>query len=106
MAGGDEVKEVRNQQVLARDYISAIPEESDMYFNTNSTIELRVPDDDDCQDAMLLKNLYLSCDPYMRGVKHSDEAASSTLEDRIVFFATDKVSSNQSQSILLTIINF
>ncbi|XP_016651746.1 PREDICTED: 2-alkenal reductase (NADP(+)-dependent)-like isoform X2 [Prunus mume] len=90
MAGGDEVKEVRNQQVLARDYISAIPEESDMYLNTSSTIKLRVPDDDDCQEAMLLKNLYLSCDPYMRGVKHSDEAASSTLEDRIVFFATDK----------------
>ncbi|PQQ03384.1 2-alkenal reductase (NADP(+)-dependent)-like isoform X2 [Prunus yedoensis var. nudiflora] len=89
MAGGDEVKEVRNQQVLARDYISAIPEESDMYLNTSSTIKLRVPDEDDCQEAMLLKNLYLSCDPYMRGVKHSD-AASSTHQDRIVFFATDK----------------
>ncbi|XP_016651747.1 PREDICTED: 2-alkenal reductase (NADP(+)-dependent)-like isoform X3 [Prunus mume] len=67
MAGGDEVKEVRNQQVLARDYISAIPEESDMYLNTSSTIKLRVPDDDDCSTAgVLVKNLYLSCDPYMR----------------------------------------
>lgn len=90
MAGGevdDHVEEVKNQQVLARDYISAIPEESDMYVNNTATIKLKVPTGDEFNGSVLLKNLYLSCDPYMRGVKHRDTG--TTAQDRIVFFAPD-----------------
>lgn len=90
MAGGevdDHVVEVRNQQVLARDYISAIPEESDMYLNNTATIKLKVPPGEEFNGSVLLKNLYLSCDPYMRGVKHNDTA--TTPQERIVFFSPD-----------------
>ncbi|KAI3881202.1 hypothetical protein MKX03_015907 [Papaver bracteatum] len=45
MANGDEVS---NNQIIFRDYISGFPKETDMIL-------------------ILLKNLYLSCDPYMRG---------------------------------------
>lgn len=61
-------EEVKNKQVLARDYIDGNPKESDMYFSTN-TIRLKVPDG---SNAVLVKNLYLSCDPYMRGTKEKN----------------------------------
>ncbi|KAG7997077.1 hypothetical protein I3843_01G193100 [Carya illinoinensis] len=61
-------EEVKNKQVLARDYIDGNPKESDMYFST-STIRLKVPDG---SKAVLVKNLYLSCDPYMRGTKEKN----------------------------------
>ncbi|PON46714.1 Alcohol dehydrogenase superfamily, zinc-type [Parasponia andersonii] len=67
---------VSNKQVLARDYIDGIPKESDMYFSTAST-KLQVPEG---SEAVLVKNLYLSCDPYMRGVKKPEPG-------RITFFA-------------------
>ena len=51
-----------NKQVIFRDFVSGFPKESDMYVTT-STIGLKVPED---SDAILVKNLYLSCDPYMR----------------------------------------
>ena len=41
MAGDGE--EVRNKQVLARDYIDGNPNETDMYFSTSS-ISLKVPE--------------------------------------------------------------
>ncbi|KAK9947280.1 hypothetical protein M0R45_002912 [Rubus argutus] len=37
-------------------------------------IKLKVPPGEEFNGSVLLKNLYLSCDPYMRGVKHSDTA--------------------------------
>ena len=64
MAGDGE--EVRNKQVLARDYIDGNPKETDMYLNT-STILLKVPEEG--SNEVLVKNLYLSCEPYMRGIK-------------------------------------
>ncbi|KAF3457382.1 hypothetical protein FNV43_RR02039 [Rhamnella rubrinervis] len=59
MGGGEEeeAKVIRNKQVLARDYISGNPKESDIF-------PLII------HQAVLVKNLYLSCDPYMRGVKN------------------------------------
>uniref|UniRef100_A0A7N2RCL2 Oxidoreductase N-terminal domain-containing protein n=1 Tax=Quercus lobata TaxID=97700 RepID=A0A7N2RCL2_QUELO len=63
MAGDGE--EVRNKQVLARDYIDGNLKETDMYFETSS-ISLKVPEG---SKEVLVKNLYLSCDPYMRGSK-------------------------------------
>lgn len=58
---------INSKQVLARDYISSNQKESDMYI-CNSTMKLKVPEEGN-SEAVLVKNLYLSCDPYMRGVK-------------------------------------
>ncbi|KAI3879747.1 hypothetical protein MKW92_034817 [Papaver armeniacum] len=60
MANGDEVS---NKQIIFRDYISGFPKETDMILSTTGTIRLKVPEG---SDSILLKNLYLSCDPYMR----------------------------------------
>ncbi|XP_057777845.1 2-alkenal reductase (NADP(+)-dependent)-like [Salvia miltiorrhiza] len=56
-------EEVSNKQVIFKGYINGYPKESDMILKT-STIKLKVPEG--CSDAVLVKNLYLSCDPYMR----------------------------------------
>nr|XP_023895653.1 2-alkenal reductase (NADP(+)-dependent)-like isoform X3 [Quercus suber] len=55
-------KEVSNKQLILRDYVTGSPKESDMYVET-STIKLEIPSG---SKAVLLKNLYLSCDPIMR----------------------------------------
>ena len=54
--------EVSNKQVIYRDYITGFPKEIDFVLNT-TTISLKVPDE---SNGVLVKNLYLSCDPYMR----------------------------------------
>lgn len=54
--------EVSNKQVLLRDYVSGFPKESAMYV-TSSTLKLKLPQ---ASKGLLVKNLYLSCDPYMR----------------------------------------
>ncbi|KNA15052.1 hypothetical protein SOVF_101690 [Spinacia oleracea] len=54
--------EVSNKQVIFKDYVVGFPKESDMEFKTSKII-LKVPED---SNGILLKNLYLSCDPYMR----------------------------------------
>ena len=61
--GGDDQEEVSNKQVILKDYVSGFPKESDMYVSTNSTIRLKVPEG---SNGIVVKNLYLSCDPYMR----------------------------------------
>nr|WBW02127.1 pulegone reductase [Schizonepeta tenuifolia] len=57
------VEEVSNKQIIFKDYINGFSKESDMILKT-STIKLKVPEG--CNGAVLVKNLYLSCDPYMR----------------------------------------
>ncbi|XP_051133167.1 2-alkenal reductase (NADP(+)-dependent)-like [Andrographis paniculata] len=52
-----------NKQVLLKDYITGFPKESDMVLK-KSTIDLKIPDG--TNGVVLVKNLYLSCDPYMR----------------------------------------
>lgn len=59
----EEEEEISNKQIIFKDYINGFPKESDMVLK-NSTIKLKVPEG--CNDAVLVKNLYLSCDPYMR----------------------------------------
>ncbi|KMT15555.1 hypothetical protein BVRB_3g059070 [Beta vulgaris subsp. vulgaris] len=54
--------EVSNKQIIFKDYVVGFPKESDMEFTTSKII-LKVPED---STGILLKNLYLSCDPYMR----------------------------------------
>ncbi|KAI3940701.1 hypothetical protein MKW98_030020 [Papaver atlanticum] len=61
MGNGDEI--ISNKRIIFRDYISGFPKESDM-IPTTDTIRLKVPEG---SNSVLLKNLYLSCDPYMRG---------------------------------------
>uniref|UniRef100_A0A5B7BVA4 Putative 2-alkenal reductase (NADP(+)-dependent) n=1 Tax=Davidia involucrata TaxID=16924 RepID=A0A5B7BVA4_DAVIN len=60
MADGEEVS---NKQIIFRDYVSGFPKESDMFVKTSSTIQLKIPEG---SEAVLVKTLYLSCDPYMR----------------------------------------
>ncbi|KAG2693766.1 hypothetical protein I3760_08G111400 [Carya illinoinensis] len=55
--------EVDNKQVILKGYTDNAPEESDMELKV-SKIKLEAPKG---SGAFLVKNLYLSCDPYMRG---------------------------------------
>ncbi|KVG42980.1 Alcohol dehydrogenase superfamily, zinc-type [Cynara cardunculus var. scolymus] len=57
------MEEVSNKQVVLKDYVNGFPKESDMLINTSATISLNLPQG---SNALLVKNLYLSCDPYMR----------------------------------------
>lgn len=59
-------EEVSNKQVILKGYVTGFPKESDMYVKT-SPIKLKLPEDESSNNAVLVKNLYLSCDPYMRG---------------------------------------
>jgi NADPH-dependent curcumin reductase CurA len=52
--------------VVLREYISRAPTEDDMLLVDGGAVPLRVPDGA-AGPAVLVKNLYLSCDPYMRG---------------------------------------
>ncbi|KAL5781031.1 hypothetical protein ACOSP7_006060 [Xanthoceras sorbifolium] len=61
---GVEHEVTRNKQVTLKHYVSGFPKESDMNVVTSS-ISLNVPQGS--KDTVLLKNIYLSCDPYMRG---------------------------------------
>ncbi|KAJ1395454.1 GroES-like superfamily [Sesbania bispinosa] len=60
--------QVRNKRVVLRDYVSGFPKESDMNI-VESTITLKLPEG---SNEVLLKNLYLSCDPYMRACMSKD----------------------------------
>ncbi|CAL5417155.1 unnamed protein product [Camellia sinensis] len=57
-------EEVSNKQIILKEYVSGFPKVSDMVVKTG-TIRLQLPEDS--KNAILVKNLYLSCDPYMRG---------------------------------------
>ena len=52
-----------NKQVVLERYIEGAPNETDMAMKIGK-IELKAPKG---SGAFLVKNLYLSCDPYMRG---------------------------------------
>lgn len=71
-AGGDSGMErerqavARNRKVVLRGYIDRAPREEDMELVDGGAVELRVPEGGG-GPAVLVKNLYLSCDPYMRG---------------------------------------
>ncbi|MED6179481.1 hypothetical protein PIB30_001244 [Stylosanthes scabra] len=55
--------QVRNKQVFLKNYVTGFPKESDMEI-VQGSITLKVPEGS--SDVVLLKNLYLSCDPFMR----------------------------------------
>ncbi|XP_049404601.1 2-alkenal reductase (NADP(+)-dependent)-like [Solanum stenotomum] len=53
---------MNNKQIILKQYVEGYPKESDMEFK-NSIIKLNVQEG---SNVVILKNLYLSCDPYMR----------------------------------------
>lgn len=55
-------KVVSNKQVILPKFVNGIPKESDLVLQTGS-ISLELPEG---SKAVLVKNLILSCDPYMR----------------------------------------
>ncbi|KAK8959324.1 NADP-dependent alkenal double bond reductase P2 [Platanthera guangdongensis] len=56
-------EKVSNKRIIFKDYVTGYPKDDDMIL-TSSDIELKAPSG---SAAVLIKNLYLSCDPYMRG---------------------------------------
>ncbi|KAK9288159.1 hypothetical protein L1049_016608 [Liquidambar formosana] len=79
MAGGEEVskkqviEEVSNKQVILKDYVSGFPKETDLELRTE-TIALKVPQG---SNAIVVKNLYLSCDPSTRLRMHKIQEENS-----------------------------
>ncbi|GMJ01646.1 hypothetical protein like AT3G03080 [Hibiscus trionum] len=61
--GSDKEEVVSNKQVILKDYISGFPKESDMAITCNENVKLKVSAG---SKDIVVKNLYLSCDPYMR----------------------------------------
>ncbi|XP_078433543.1 zinc-binding dehydrogenase family protein [Wolffia australiana] len=57
------MKEVKNKQILFRGFITGVPKETDMELR-EGTVGLKIPEG---IKGALVKNIYLSCDPYMRG---------------------------------------
>ncbi|KAK9058382.1 hypothetical protein SSX86_023223 [Deinandra increscens subsp. villosa] len=57
-------QQVKNKQIILKNYVNGFPNESDLILNSSATISLKLPEG---SKAVLVKNLYLSCDPYMRG---------------------------------------
>ncbi|XP_023530664.1 2-alkenal reductase (NADP(+)-dependent)-like [Cucurbita pepo subsp. pepo] len=75
---GDEVK---NKQVIFRDFVSGFPQESD-FIISSSSIRLKLPE---ASNGVLLKTLYLSCDPFMRMLMESRPAAISYSPGSLLF---------------------
>lgn len=68
------MEQVENKRVIFRGYIEGAPKETDMEIKI-SRIQLKAPKGSD-SGAFLVKNLYLSCDPYMRGRMRSSFTSS------------------------------
>ncbi|PRQ46090.1 putative oxidoreductase [Rosa chinensis] len=65
--------EMKNKQVILKEYVAAgLPKESDMAVVTTTT-KLKLPEG---SAGVLVKNLYLSCDPYMRSRMTKRDSAS------------------------------
>ncbi|GFS45897.1 zinc-binding dehydrogenase family protein [Actinidia rufa] len=62
MAEGEGEGVMCNKQIILRDYVSGFPKESDMLVRSGS-MGLKVAEG---SNGVVVKNLYLSCDPYMR----------------------------------------
>lgn len=86
---------VSNKQVLFRNYVTGFPSESDLPI-TSTTVDLKIPAG---STTVLVKNLYLSCDPYMRNrMRKPDPLLPATAQS----FIPGKVKNNISAYLLLT----
>lgn len=63
----DEAMAGENKQIVFKGYIEGNPKESDMELVVGKRLDKLPAGDGGGEAAMLVKNLYLSCDPYMRG---------------------------------------
>ncbi|PIA29586.1 hypothetical protein AQUCO_05800013v1 [Aquilegia coerulea] len=63
MAEENKSKSTNNKQIVFKDYVVGYPKETDMELRSSEP-SIMVPPE---EGGLLLKNLYLSCDPYMRG---------------------------------------
>ncbi|KAF8388648.1 hypothetical protein HHK36_027325 [Tetracentron sinense] len=57
------MEETQNKKIIFRDYIVGAPKETDMELKEGK-VKMKVPKG---SGAVLVKNLYLSCDPFIRG---------------------------------------
>lgn len=55
------IEEASNMKVILKHYVSGSAQETDMHL-TAGTIKLKAPTD---SNVVVVKNLFLSCDPYM-----------------------------------------
>jgi len=79
--GGDDAAAVRNKMVVLKRHVTGFPTE-DMEVVVG-TARLRVPAG--LTPAVLVKNLYLSCDPWMRGrMSKHDEGATAPAPDFVI----------------------
>lgn len=63
--------EVRNKQVILKNYVvGRFPKEDDMHVTSEATIKLKLPHG---HAGVLVKNLYLSCDPFQRLLMHNQQ---------------------------------
>lgn len=60
----DVVEVVTNKQVYLKDYVDGTPKETDFEIRTSESVPLRLVTG--TKGAVLVRNLYLSVDPYMR----------------------------------------
>ena len=77
------IGEVKNKQVIFRDYVRGFPKESD-FIITSATIRLKLPQG---SNGVLLKTLYLSCDPYMRLLMESQSAPTSYSPGSVIYLS-------------------
>ncbi|KAL9240721.1 hypothetical protein vseg_014907 [Gypsophila vaccaria] len=63
---GNNKTTVGNKQVIFKDYITGFPEETDLFVKSDNTLTLKLTEGGGLNGGVLVKNLYLSVDPYMR----------------------------------------
>ncbi|XP_042018687.1 (+)-pulegone reductase-like [Salvia splendens] len=83
-------EEISNKQVILNNYVKTSVKESDMSLRT-SKILLKIPSG--CDGAVLVKNLYLSIDPFILALMKNQELdlPSFTLDSPIYGFGVSKV---------------
>ncbi|KAM0000182.1 putative oxidoreductase [Helianthus debilis subsp. tardiflorus] len=86
------MEQVNNKQIILKNYVNGFPKESDMLLNASATIRLSLPEG---SNAVLVKNLYLSCDPYMQFRMRESNAGSFTPGSPIQGFGVAKVLDSQ-----------
>ena len=80
-------KEVKNKQLILRDYVSGFLKESDMYLKSDSTTKLKLEQE---SNGVLVKNLFLAADPHLRVLMNKSESRSvlqSFSPGSVCFFA-------------------
>ncbi|RLM68840.1 putative alcohol dehydrogenase superfamily protein [Panicum miliaceum] len=80
--GGEDATAARNKMVVLKRHVTGFPTEEDMEVVVG-TVRLRVPAG---STAVLVQNLYLSCDPWMRGrmSKHDEGGAAVPALDFVI----------------------